>query len=193
MTKLRLQILTVSTRLQRKGPAVAAWFLAQAQAYDAGFEIEAVDLAEQQLPVFDEPRHPRLKQYEHDHTKRWSEVVERADAFVFVTPEYNHSMPPSLVNALDFLVQEWAYKPVGFVSYGGVSAGTRSVEAAKMLVTSLKMMPMFETVSVPFFTRHLDEATGRFDPGEVHDKAARAMLDELSRWAHALVPLRRAS
>lgn len=190
MSKLRLQILTASTRPERKGAAIAQWFADQARAHDVGFEIEPVDLAEVNLPVFDEPRHPRLRQYEHAHTKRWSGIVDRADAFVFVTPEYNHSPPSSLVNALDFLVQEWAYKPVGFVSYGGVSAGTRSTEIVKMLVTSLKMMPMFEAVNLPFFAKQLDEKTGRFDPGEVQVKAAQVMLDELARWAKVMVQLR---
>src|SRR5690349_114928 len=121
-----LQIVVASTREQRKGPQVAAWFEGEARAH-GGFEIELVDLAAVALPLFDEPRHPRLRQYEHEHTRRWSASVERADAFVFVTPEYNYGAPPSLLNALDYLIQEWAYKPVGFVSYGGVSAGTRSV------------------------------------------------------------------
>ncbi len=150
-----------------------------------------VDLAEAALPVFDEPRHPRLQEYEHDHTRAWSERVGRADAFVFVTPEYNFGPPPSLVNVLDYLVKEWAYKPVGFVSYGGVSAGLRSVQMTKQIVAALKMVPMVEAVAIPFFSRHVDAETGGFDPGEVQEKAARVMLDELVRWTDALKVLRR--
>lgn len=100
---------------------------------------------------------------------------------MFVTPEYNFGPPPSLVNALDYLVKEWAYKPVGFVSYGGVSAGLRSVQMTKQIVSALKMVPMVEAVAIPFFSRHLDAETGGFDPGEVQEKAARVMLDELVR------------
>ena len=118
----RLQIFTVSTRPSRKGPAVAAWFESLARAHGV-FDIELVDLAAINLPVMDEPEHPRLRRYQHAHTKAWSAQIESADAFVFVTPEYNFSAPPSIINALDYLVFEWAYKPVGFVSYGGVSAG----------------------------------------------------------------------
>ena len=116
------------------GPAVAEWFLHRARLHGK-FTVDSIDLATVNLPMFDEPRHPRLGQYEHEHTKRWSATVARADAFVFVTPEYNYGAPPSIVNAIDYLNREWAYKPVGFVSYGGVSGGTRSVQMIKQIVT----------------------------------------------------------
>ena len=183
-----LQIVIVSTRPGRKGEGVAKWFDARARAH-GGFDVELVDLAEVNLPLFDEPEHPRFKRYQHEHTKRWSERVARADAFVFVTPEYNYSAPPSLVNALDYLAHEWAYKPVGFVSYGGVSGGTRSVQMSKLQVTALKMMPIPEAVSLPFFTKMFG-ADGTFAPDETQNKAAAAMLDELKRWTSALRELR---
>ena len=186
---LTLQIITASTRQARKGPAVAAWFIEQARRHGK-FAIEPVDLAEVNLPLFDEPNHPRFKKYEHEHTKRWSATIERADAFVVVTPEYDYSPPASLLNALEYLVHEWAYKPMGFVSYGGVSAGTRSVEATKRTVTALKMMPMFEAVSIPFFGQNIDKDSGAFSPGTVQEDASVVMLDELLRWAEALRPLR---
>jgi NAD(P)H-dependent FMN reductase len=186
----KLHVVTVSTRPGRVGPAIAAWFTAHARAH-GGFEVRDVDLAEVALPMFDEPRHPRFRQYEHEHTRRWSAIVDDADAFAFVTPEYNYFAPPSLVNAFDFVLREWAYKPCGFVSYGGVSAGTRSVQMIKLLATSLKMMPIPEAVAIPFMTQHVDKDTGAFDPGETQAKAAATMLDELRRWADALAPLRR--
>lgn len=184
-----LQIITASTRDSRKGPLVAEWFLHQARRHD-GFRTEAVDLRDVGLPLLDEPKHPRLQQYEHAHTREWSEVVDRADAFVLVTPEYDHSPPASLVNALQFLVKEWAYKPLGFVSYGGVSGGTRSAEITKLIATTLRMMPIPEAVSIPFFSKHIDEEAETFSPGEVQEKASAAMLDELLRWAAALRTLR---
>lgn len=189
---MHLQIVVASTREQRQGPAVARWFLAQAGKH-AGFSVELVDLAEVNLPLLDEPHHPRLANYMHDHTKRWSAIVSRADAFVFVTPEYNFGSPPSLVNALDYLLREWAYKPVGFVSYGGISGGTRSVQMTKQIVTSLRMMPMVEAVTIPMFTQYIDRHTHEFTPTEVQEKAAGAMLDELARWTGALAPLRAGS
>ncbi len=186
---LKLQVIVASTRPARQGATIGAWFAEQAGAH-GGFEVELIDLAEVALPLFDEPRHPRLRQYEHEHTKVWSATVAEADAFIFVTPEYNHGAPPSLINALDFLVHEWAYKPVGFVSYGGVSAGLRSVQMIKPIVTALKMMPIPEAVSIPFFAQHIDKESGAFDPGAVQAEAAGVMLDELLRWAGALRQLR---
>ena len=186
---LQLHIIIVSTRPGRVGLPVADWFVAQATRH-AKFAIEVIDLAEVGLPLFDEPRHPRLRQYEHEHTKAWSRTIDRADAFVFVTPEYNYGAPPSLVNALDFLVHEWAYKPVAFVSYGGVSGGTRSVQMAKQIVTALKMMPMFEAVVLPFFAQLIDKETGVFAPPKIQDDAAVTMLDELLKWATALKVMR---
>jgi len=184
-----LQVVTVATRLNRAGPAVAEWFLQRARLHGK-FNVDPVDLATVNLPMFDEPRHPRFQQYEHEHTKRWSAIVARADAFVFVTPEYNYGAPPSIVNAIDYLNKEWAYKPVGFVSYGGVSGGTRSVQMIKQLVTSLRMMPLPEAVTVPFFTQYIDKESGAFAPEETQATAATAMLDELLRWSGALAVLR---
>jgi NAD(P)H-dependent FMN reductase len=153
------------------------------------FDAQLVDLAEFNLPLYDEPFHPTLRKYQHEHTRRWSASVESADAFVIVTPEYNFNPPPSLVNALDYLYGEWNYKPVAFVSYGGISGGMRSVQAAKQLVTTLKMVPLVEAVTIPFVSQHVDEH-GVFAPNELHVKSASAMLTELFRWSEALRALR---
>lgn len=184
-----LQIVTVSTRQGRKGPAIAAWIERVAREHRM-FDVEAIDLAAVNLPMMDEPEHPRLRRYHHDHTRAWSASVARADAFVFVTPEYNFGAPPSLVNALDYLVHEWAYKAVGFVSYGGVSGGLRSVQMIKQIVTTLKMVPIYEAVSLPFFATHLDNESGVFTPPELQVAAAKTMLEELARWTAALASLR---
>jgi NAD(P)H-dependent FMN reductase len=183
-----LQIITVSTRPSRKGPAVAAWFSSIARAHGA-FEVEDVDLAEVNLPVFDEPEHPRLGKYQHEHTRRWSGIISRGDAFVFVTPEYNFGAPPSLVNALDFLFKEWAYKPAAFVSYGGVSGGLRAVQMTKQMLTALNVMPIVPAVTLPMFASRID-ASGVFTSEESLDKSARTMLTELARWEAALRTLR---
>jgi NAD(P)H-dependent FMN reductase len=184
-----LQIVVVSTRPGRKGPAIAAWFEEEARRH-GGFEIDLADLGEINLPMMNEPEHPRLQKYQHDHTRAWSRRVAAADAFVFVTPEYNHSTPPSLVNALDYLVVEWAYKPAAFVSYGGMSGGMRAVQMTKPLLSALKIVPLVEAVTIPMFTRSMDEGTGRFSPDAAHVKAARVLLDELERWTGALRVLR---
>ena len=188
MAKPVLQIVIASTRPGRVGLPVAEWFRERAAAHDA-FEVELVDLAEVNLPFLDEPNHPRLRQYVHQHTKEWSATVERGDAFVFVTPEYNYGFNAVLKNALDFLHHEWQYKPAGFVSYGGVSAGTRAVQMLKQVVTTLKMVPLYEAVSIPFVAQLIDEE-GRLRPNEVVEAAADAMLAELDRLAGALRHLR---
>lgn len=182
----KLLVIICSTREGRAGEPIAKWFVELAKAHGK-FEVEVADLKAVNLPLFDEPKHPRFKQYTHEHTKRWSATVESADAFVFVTPEYNYGMPPALVNAVDYLFQEWQYKAAGFVSYGGVSAGTRSVQHAKQLLTSLKLVTIPEAVSIPFFANHLKE--GKFDAPE-QQKPAHAMLDELAKWTGALKTLR---
>lgn len=184
-----LQIITASTRPSRKGPAVAEWFIQRARQHGA-FEIEPVDLAAVGLPLLDEPKHPRFGEYEHAHTLAWSATISRADAFVVVTPEYDFGPPAALLNALQYLVKQWAYKPMAFVSYGGVSAGTRSTNALRITASALKMMPIVEAVSIPFFAQYLDGETGAFTPPEVQEEAATLLLDELLRWAVALRPLR---
>ena len=186
-----LQIIIASTRPGRVGLPVAQWVHERALAH-GGFDVELVDLAEVALPFLDEPNHPRLRDYQHQHTKDWSARVDGADAFAFVMPEYNYGFNAPLKNAIDFLHHEWRYKPVGFVSYGGVAAGTRAVQMAKQVVTTLRMTPVFEAVSIPFVRQFLDEEE-LLQPNEVMEQAVVAMLDELARVEGALRPLRQAA
>lgn len=187
-----LKIIIASTRPGRIGPKVAEWIETAAQAH-AGFEeLDMVDLAELNLPMLDEPHHPRLRNYVHQHTKDWSARVEPADAFVFVMPEYNYGFSAPLKNAIDYLHQEWAYKPVGLVSYGGVSAGTRAAQMIKEVVTTLKMVPLTEAVSIPFVHSMINE-DDQLEPNDIMTAAAKAMLDELRRVSDALSSLREAN
>ena len=184
----RLMIVIASTRPGRGGWPVAQWFISRATDH-GGFDVDIVDLVEFKLPLLDEPNHPRLRQYVNPHTHQWSEKVDGADAFVFVTPEYNHGYPASLKNAIDYLHHEWLHKPVGFVSYGGVAAGTRAVQQLKQVVTTLRMLPVTDSVNIPFHSQFLD-SDGTFRPNAVLEQAADAMLDELVRTEAALRPLR---
>ncbi len=183
-----LQIIVASTRPGRVGLPVADWITAHAKAHGA-FEVDVVDLAELGLPLLDEPNHPRLRQYEHQHTKDWSDRVSAADAFVFVIPEYNHSYNAPLKNAVDFLHGEWAYKPAGFVSYGGIAAGTRALQAFKPVVSVLKMSPVTEAVNIPFVRQFINDDEV-FVPSDSLERAADAMLAEIARMEAALRPLR---
>lgn len=189
MSKPTLQVIVASVRPTRVGGKVADWFLPIAEGH-GGFNVERVDLREHNLPVMDEPKHPRFGEYEHEHTKKWSATIARGDAYVFVQPEYDFGPPASLINALQYLVKEWAYKPVGFVSYGGVSAGLRSVNATRIVCTSLNMMPLPIAVSIPFVSKLVDKDKGTFEPGDVQEKSSNAMLDELVRWEKAMRTLR---
>jgi NAD(P)H-dependent FMN reductase len=186
----KLMIVIASTRPGRIGLPVAEWFETRVAAH-GGFDVDVADLAAIDLPFMDEPNHPRLRDYTHQHTKDWSARVAAADAFAFVHPEYNYGMTAPLKNAIDFLNVEWAYKPVGLVSYGGVSAGTRAAQMIKQVVTTLRMTPVFEAVSIPFAAQFLGDE-GEIEANEVMEKAADAMLVELLRYTEALRPLRSA-
>jgi NAD(P)H-dependent FMN reductase len=184
----QLNVIIVSTRPGRAGLPVANWFIEKARTHGK-FDVQVSDLQQIALPLFDETKHPRFGQYEHEHTRAWSARVKASDAFVFVTPEYNYFSPPSLVNAVDYLFAEWGCKAAGFVSYGGPMGGTRSTLMSKLMLQSLKVVTIPEGVIVPFFAKQILD--GVFTPNEIQDKAADVMLDELLRWTSALEPLRR--
>ncbi len=188
MPKPVLRIIVGSTRPGRVGPAVADWIARRAEEH-GGFDVEVTDLAELDLPMFNEPNHPRLRQYTQQHTRDWSALVDGSDAFVFVTPEYNYGFNAALKNAIDYLHTEWQHKAAGIVSYGGVAAGTRATQMLKQVLTSLKIMPVPEAVNIPFVRELIDE-DGRLKPTEVMESSATAMLDELLRWTESLRQLR---
>jgi NAD(P)H-dependent FMN reductase len=186
-----LKIVIASTRPGRVGLPVAQWVEQVALAHGGFDRVELVDLAEVDLPFMDEPNHPRLRQYTHQHTLDWSRTVDEADAFVFVMPEYNFGFNAVLKNALDYLHAEWQYKPVGLVSYGGISGGVRAAQMIKQVLTTLKMTPVHEAVAIPFVHKLLDD-DGHLAPTEQLNGAAEAMFDELVRMSEALRPLRHA-
>ncbi|GAA4607740.1 bifunctional NAD(P)H-dependent oxidoreductase/GNAT family N-acetyltransferase [Actinoplanes octamycinicus] len=185
-------MLTCSTRPGALGPAVGRWLLdaITARAAQLGAELVPVALSDLDLPLLDEEEHPSSGVYHQEHTRRWSAMVDAADGFIAVTPEYNYGMPASLKNALDYLGREWAWKPIGFVSYGNTSAGTRSVQHAKQVVTTLRLVPLGATVAI-----RLGDAVedGRLRPDPARDAIATGLLDELVRVAHALRPMRDAA
>jgi NAD(P)H-dependent FMN reductase len=186
----KLLIIIASTRPGRIGVPVANWFVEQATAH-GGFEVELSDLYELDLPLLDEPNHPRLRQYTKAHTKAWSETVEAADAVVFVTAEYNHSYTAALKNAIDYLHHEWRHKPLGFVSYGGVAAGTRAMQALKPVAIALALVPVVAAVNIPFVQQFLTD-DGTIVGNDIMVEAAGAMLDELMTMHGVLAPLRAA-
>lgn len=185
----KLDIILASTRPNRVGLPIAQWVETEAKTHGGFDEIELVDLAKVDLPFMNEPHHPRLGTYVHQHTRDWSATIDSADAFVFVMPEYNYGYSAVLKNAIDYLHNEWKYKPVGLVSYGGVAAGTRAAQQIKQVVTTLKMTPLFEAVSIPFVHQLIDD-DGNLTPNDIMAASAKDMFDELVRVSGALRQLR---
>ena len=183
----RLLIVIASTRPGRRGAPVADWFAAVARAH-GGFDVEIADLAEVDLPLLNEPNDDARDDYVHEHTKLWSATVAAADTIVFVMPEYNRTFTAPLKNALDYLYYEWNYKPVGLVSYGGVSGGLRAAYAIKPALTALRMVPIDDGVTISRVRRHIVD--GRLQADEMHAESAIEMLDELAKLSAALAPLR---
>lgn len=180
----KLTIISATVRPGRKGPLVAEWVKKLAE-QSGLFEVELIDLGELKLPLMDEPQHPAMQNYQHEHTQKWSARIEAADAFIFVTGEYDFGYPSPLRNALEYLYKEWNYKAAGIVSYGGVSAGTRAANALKNDLATFKVVPLYEMVNIPFFTEHISD-TEVFEPTELSDKAAAALFKELVRWTKGL-------
>jgi len=185
----KLGVVIASVREGRIGRPVADWFVECARRH-ANFDVEVVDLKEVNLPIFAERNHPRLRKYENDQQKAWSARVSALDAFVFVVPEYNYSTAPALLNALDYLLFEWNYKALAFVSYGGVSGGLRAVQMVKQTVTAMKMVPIPEAVTIPFVAQAIDRESGAFKASDANNASAVTLLDELARWTVALSTLR---
>lgn len=141
-----IQIIIGSTRPGRLGQPIANWFFNQVEGkYDATFEI--VDIADFNLPVFNEPNLPAQKKYENEPTRKWSETIAKADGYILVTPEYNHGPAASLKNALDYLYHEWADKPVSFLGYGGFG-GVRAIEQLIPITVALGMIPQRNQVQI---------------------------------------------
>ena len=182
-----LLVIIASTRPGRLGLPIANWAISEVEKH-GDFEVDVADLALMDLPMLDEPHHPIHRNYTKAHTIAWSKRVEAADAILIVTPEYNYGMPGSLKNAMDFLSHEWNYKPVAFVSYGGMSGGMRSVQMAKQVVTTLKMVPLSEAVNIHMVPKYIHD--GQFVPEEAQENALKKVLAELTRWSAALRPMR---
>lgn len=185
----KLMIVVASVREGRIGLPIAEWVRDVVQEH-GGFEIDWADLKEIGLPLMTEPNHPKLRKYTQASTIAWSERVDAADAFVFVQPEYNFSYSPALKNALDHLSQEWWRKPLGTVSYGGISGGTRGTAALRVPEVALGIVPTTVNVEIPWAVKQVDD--GRFTPSDAQGQVLERMLTELVDLDGALSPLRAA-
>lgn len=183
-----LTVVVASVRDGRKGRAVADWFVGQAEKHGK-FAVQLADLKELDLPLMTEPNHPRQKQYTQEKTWEWSRLIEGSDAFTFVMPEYNFSPTAPLINALDYLYQEWNNKAALLVSYGGISGGMRAAQQLKLTLNTLQMMVSPNGVVLPSFTDHINES-GEFVGYDAANESAQAQLDDLLKWDSALRTLR---
>lgn len=184
---LNIGIIIGSTRPGRKAEVVARWV------YDIGrgrndAKFELVDILDYDLPLLDEPIPPSRGKYSREHTKKWSAKIKSLDAYVFVTPEYNHSTSGALKNALDFLYKEWNNKAAGFVSYGSIG-GARAVEHLRLIMGELQVADVREQVLLSLFTDFEEFKT--FRPAAHHEKKVHAMLAQVIAWGEALRPLRK--
>jgi NAD(P)H-dependent FMN reductase len=187
---LRIALILASTRPGRRGDQIAAWTLEYARAHRThdGADYELIDLADHKLGNLDEPGNPNLQQYQHDHTRAWSTLIDSFDGYVFLVPEYNHSYPGALKNALDYVYREWNDKAAGIISYGGWVAGARAAEALRLVLAELQVATVR---TQPTIATHPSFHTGTFIPQEGLDTAVSGMLDQLIAWSGALREVRR--
>ena len=182
--KLKLGVITASIRDGRQGEIVARWFRGLAGRRPE-LEVLELDLGEVALPLYSDRLHPKVAEPSYfGPAGRWAELVQSCDAFVIVTPKYNHGYPPSLKNALDYLYAGWNGKPVGFVSYGGSSGGVRAVEQLRLVAIELQLAPVRDEVNIPFVARSLDEVGAPKDPLLL--TRAEALLDQILWWGETL-------
>lgn len=184
---IKVAVITGSTRPGRNNEAVAKWvFEIARQRNDAEFEY--VDIQDFNLPLLDEPVPPSMGKYSKPHTIAWAEKIGSFDAFVFVTPEYNHSTSGALKNAIDYLYKEWNNKAAGFVGYGS-AGGARAIESLRLVMGELMVADVRAQVMLSLFTDFENFAT--FKPAAHHTGSVNAMLDQVVAWSAALAPLRK--
>ncbi|QES45577.1 NADPH-dependent FMN reductase [Streptomyces venezuelae] len=174
---LKLAVIVASTREGRFAPTVAAWFLRQT-AHRRDLDVDVIDLAEARLP-------DGLSGRPGPEVAGVAARIDAADAYVVITPEYNHSYPASLKTAIDWHYAEWRAKPVGFVSYGGLSGGLRAVEHLRQVYAELHAVTVRDTVSFHGARSCFDASGEPLDPAGP-ETAAKTMLDQLTWWGRTL-------
>ena len=183
---LKIAIILSSTRPGRNGEAVAQWVHGITKTRrDAEFEL--IDIADYNLPLLDEPVPPSMGQYMHEHTRTWAAKIAPFDAYVFVTPEYNHSTSAALKNAIDYLYKEWNNKAAGFVGYGS-AMGVRAVEHLRLIMAELQIATVRAQVMLSLFTDF--ESFSTFKPAAHHEQTLHTMLDQLIAWGTAMKSVR---
>ncbi len=189
MSSPTIAIVIGSTRPGRLGAGVADWVARQAKDRPLA-DYQVLDVDEFDLDLLDEPTVPGAanREYDNDKTRRWSRAVDEFDGFVFVTPEYNHSVPAAMKNAFDVLSPEWGDKPVAFVAYGA-DGGVRAVEHWRTIVANARMVAVRAQVSLSLFQDFTD---GELAPLDRREGELSTVFDQVEQMAGALAPLRAA-
>lgn len=190
MHKPKILVILGSIREGRNGQIVADWAMNHInQRQDADFEV--VDLKDYPMPLFDQAVTPSMmdgKPYDVDSVKAWTNKIGEADGFIFITAEYNHSVPGALKNAIDYVYQQWNNKAVGFISYGSIAGGSRSVEHLRGIAAELQMADVRTAVHIPNVWAAFD------DQGNLKDESVgepiSIMLDQVVKWSTALKTIR---
>jgi NAD(P)H-dependent FMN reductase len=180
-------IIIGSTRPGRKADAVAKWVNDIAKKRSDA-EVELLDILDFNLPLLDEQVPPAMGQYSQPHTKAWAAKIDSFDAFIFVTPEYNHGTSGALKNAIDFLYREWNNKAAGFVGYGS-AGGVRAVEHLRLVMGELQVADVRAQVMLSLYTDFENFST--FKPAPHHEKSVETMLDQVISWGTALQNVRK--
>lgn len=192
---IRIAIVIASTRPGRRGEQVASWVTERTKLIlrpAQQVEFAVVDLVDASLPMLDEPTPAAIGRYTNEHTQRWAKLISSFDGFIFVTPEYNHSVPASLKNAIDYLFAEWNDKAAAFVSYG-MNGGVRAVEHLRLILAEVKVAGVRSQVTLGLFedfTISDMSEPGIFTPADRHLGTFERMLGELVEWSRALSTLR---
>lgn len=181
---VNIKVIAGSARPGRFNIQPAEWITEVAKKRD-DINVELLDLAEIDLPFLDEPKSPMYGEYEKEHTKKWASTISDADGFIYVSPEYNHSVSPVLKNAIDFLYQEWNFKPVTYISYGSGAGGSRAVEHLRGTAAELKMFDLREQILLPNYWNNLNKE-GEYQFSKEQEKEANDMLDSLVFWSEKM-------
>lgn len=177
-------IIAGSTRPGAFNPQVVSWVKEQLDAADVDSTV--INFADYDLPVLDEEIPGGAHKYANEHTKAWGAALEPFDGYIVVTPEYNHSVPGPLKNAIDFVGSEFAHKPVAFVSYGA-DKGVRAVEAWRSVFANFRAATVRDVAAFSIFT---DAVDGTFAPQEVSTAPFAGLLKDLLAWAEGFAVVR---
>jgi NAD(P)H-dependent FMN reductase len=187
MSAIRIGIIIGSTRPGRNGAQVAEWIRDLAAAHAPGVEFALVDLLDFPLPHFDEPMSPMRQASQHEQAIAWSSAIDGFDGFVFVTPEYNHSISGVLKNAIDYLYAEWNDKAAAIVSYGA-AGGTRAAEHLRLILGEVQIADVRQQVALSLI--HDFEGFTTLRPTDMQTAQVGVMVDQLVAWAGALRSVR---